>query len=117
MIYFLYRFVEGGPPYHPPLGPHLCCCCCLHLVDCCAIVSAPIAVPVAATATAAVAIAVNIAATAAVAVTIAAIAVAICHKPFAQPRRQHKEEGVCCFQMNKSYCSKEVKRGLLRTPN
>jgi hypothetical protein len=23
MIYFLHRFVEGGPPYHPPLVPHL----------------------------------------------------------------------------------------------
>jgi hypothetical protein len=38
-------------------------------------------------------------------------------KPFAQPRRQHNEEGAYCFQMNKSYCSKVVKRGLLRTPN
>jgi hypothetical protein len=38
------------------------------------------------------------------------------HTPFAKPRRQHDKEGACCFQMNKSYCLKVVKRGLLRTP-
>ncbi len=27
------------------------------------------------------------------------------------------EEGACCFKMNKSYCSKVGKRGLLWTPN
>ncbi len=40
-----------------------------------------------------------------------------CCKPFAQRRRQHDKEGVCCFQMKKSYCSKVVKEGLFRTPN
>jgi hypothetical protein len=39
-----------------------------------------------------------------------------CRKPFAQPRRQHDKKGECRFQMNKSYRSKVVKRGLLRTP-
>ncbi len=39
-----------------------------------------------------------------------------CRKPFAQLRRQHDEEGACCFQMNNSYCSKVIKRGLIRTP-
>jgi hypothetical protein len=56
MIYFLHRFAKGGPPYDPLLGPHLRYCCCLHLVDCCAIVAAAIAVPIAATATATVTI-------------------------------------------------------------
>jgi hypothetical protein len=23
IIYFLHRFVEEGPPYHPPSGPYL----------------------------------------------------------------------------------------------
>ncbi len=41
----------------------------------------------------------------------------ICRRPFAQPRRQHDKEGACCFQVNKSYCLKVVKRGMLRTPN
>ncbi len=30
---------------------------------------------------------------------------------------QHDKEGACCFQIDKSYCSKEGKRGLRRTPN
>jgi hypothetical protein len=41
----------------------------------------------------------------------------LCRKPFAQPRRHHNKEGACCFQMNKSYCSKVMKWGLLRTLN
>ncbi len=53
----------------------------------------------------------------AVAVAVVVALAVACHKPFAQPRRQHDKEGACCFQMNKSYCLKVVTRGLLRTPN
>jgi hypothetical protein len=73
IIYLLHRFVKGGPPYHRPLGPHLCRNRPLHLVDCYAIVAAAIAVTIAPTAAIAVAIAVDIAATAAVAVAITAM--------------------------------------------
>ena len=70
IIYPLHRFVEGGPPYHPPSGPHLRCPCCLHLVDCRALVAAAITVYIAATATTTVVIAVDISTTADVAVAV-----------------------------------------------
>jgi hypothetical protein len=64
-------------------------------------------------------LATNLATNLATTTVLATILATDCRKPLAQPRssKQHNEEGACCFQMNKSYGSKVVKRDLLRTPN
>ncbi len=41
----------------------------------------------------------------------------VCRKPFAQPRSSTTRKERAVFRWTKSYCLKEVKRGLLRTPN